>query len=238
MATDSEAVPTGAGGALGLTGGRNVGRNERVASVAGGAILAAYGLKRGGLGGLVLAVGGAAMLQRGITGHCSVYQALGVDTAEGEEAGGGPVHVSSTVTIDRPAEELYRFWRDPANVPQFSRWIHSVRVDSPTRAHWTYRGPVGRTWEWDTEVTQESEGESFSWQSLVGSDVQTSGSVTFRDVGAGRTEVTYHVDFSPPLGAVGAAIANLFHAFPEEQAHRDLEAFRQLMETGALTPGE
>lgn len=249
MATTLEAIPARTTGrSVEWTGeesgdGRNVGRTERLASVAGGGLLAAYGLKRGGLGGLLLVAGAAALVQRGITGHCSVYQALGVNTADDEHSGaresegvqGGPVHLSVVTTVNRPADELYRFWRDPNNVPRFSKWIDSVRVDSPTRAHWTYHGPMGRSWEWDTEVTQETEGESFSWQSLAGSDVQTSGSVRFRPLGAdGGTEVTYTVDFSPPLGVVGAAVANLFHAFPEEQARGDLQTFKQLMETGEI----
>ena len=235
---------------LGGGGGTNVGRTERIASMAGGGLLAAYGLKRGGLGGILLAAGAVALVQRGVTGHCSVYQSLGVNTAGDEEEGGtkelegaqdGPVHVSSVMSVDKPADELYRFWRDSANVPRFSKWVDSVRVDSPTRAHWSYSGPMGRAWEWDTEITEERDGEFFAWQSLTGSDVHTSGSVRFREMGHDLgTEVTYTVDFAPPLGAVGAAVAKLFHGASEDQLRADLRNFKRLMETGeiATTDGQ
>ena len=61
----------------------NVGRMERWASVLGGAALAAYALKRRGRGGLGLALAGAPLLWRGATGHCSVYEKMGIDRVHG-----------------------------------------------------------------------------------------------------------------------------------------------------------
>lgn len=61
----------------------NVGKLERWASVLGGAALAAYALKRRGRGGLGLALAGAPLLWRGATGHCSVYEKMGIDRVHG-----------------------------------------------------------------------------------------------------------------------------------------------------------
>ena len=58
----------------------NVGPNERAASTFGGAVLAGLGLGRGGLSGLALAALGAALAYRGTSGHCSVYEAAGINT--------------------------------------------------------------------------------------------------------------------------------------------------------------
>ncbi len=60
----------------------NVGNTERALSSAGGALLAGWGLARGGLGGLALAALGGSLIFRGATGHCSCYAALGVNTAK------------------------------------------------------------------------------------------------------------------------------------------------------------
>ena len=65
------------------TGPINVNSPERVASALGGGALIGYGLKRGSLGGTLLALGGGALLHRGLTGHCAIYDALGVSTADG-----------------------------------------------------------------------------------------------------------------------------------------------------------
>jgi uncharacterized membrane protein len=59
----------------------NVGDTERLASLAGGGALVAYGLFRGGLSGVGLALLGGAILSRGVTGHCSLYKAVGTNTA-------------------------------------------------------------------------------------------------------------------------------------------------------------
>jgi uncharacterized membrane protein len=60
----------------------NVGPIERAASSVGGAVLAGLGLGKGGVAGLLLAAAGAALVYRGQTGHCSLYQAAGVNTAK------------------------------------------------------------------------------------------------------------------------------------------------------------
>ena len=59
---------------------RNLGGNERIASGLGGALLLSYGLARPSLLGTLSAVGGALLLERGITGVCALYRALGVNT--------------------------------------------------------------------------------------------------------------------------------------------------------------
>ena len=60
----------------------NVGKAERVGSTIGGAALVLRALARPTLGRIALALGGAALLQRGLTGHCALYQRLGLDTAD------------------------------------------------------------------------------------------------------------------------------------------------------------
>lgn len=59
----------------------NVGESERLVSLAAGSGLALYGLTRGTLGGLGLALIGGGLLYRGTTGHCACYELLGVDTS-------------------------------------------------------------------------------------------------------------------------------------------------------------
>src|SRR5262249_31856103 len=91
----------------------NVGDAERLLSVLGGGALAVLGLPRGPLPGLGLAALGGGLLYRGLSGHCSTYQALGVNTAEPRgpatsiPAGRG-VKVDLAMTINRPAADLFR----------------------------------------------------------------------------------------------------------------------------------
>src|SRR5947209_13492333 len=64
---------------------QNVGQAERVTSIAAGSILTILGLSRGSLPGLLIAGVGGAMAYRGITGHCPMYESMGVNTAESDE---------------------------------------------------------------------------------------------------------------------------------------------------------
>jgi uncharacterized membrane protein len=58
----------------------NVGEAERFASVLGGVAFASYGLRKASLGGELLALLGAMLVHRGLTGHCPLLQAFGIRT--------------------------------------------------------------------------------------------------------------------------------------------------------------
>ena len=146
---------------------RNVGHAERLASEIGGGLLVGLGLLKGGVGGLTLAGLGGAFLYRGTTGHCHLYQAIGANTADerGEAdsvpAGAG-VRVDESITIGRSPDDLYRFWRDYANLPRFMTDIRSVTATSPdgTKSHWVAQGPGGAVLEWDSELVTDTPARS------------------------------------------------------------------------------
>src|SRR5581483_4538351 len=69
----------------------NVGTFERWLSMVAGGALAVYGLKRRDVPGGTAAVAGAALLYRGATGHCDVYQALGINRASRDGGAGGGI---------------------------------------------------------------------------------------------------------------------------------------------------
>lgn len=66
--------------------GVNVGTAERVGSTAIGALLVGRALIRPSFGRLLLGLGGAALIRRGLSGYCGLYQTLGMNTADSETA--------------------------------------------------------------------------------------------------------------------------------------------------------
>jgi uncharacterized membrane protein len=156
---------------------------------------------------------------------------------------GGPreraVHVRKAITIGRPAEELYRFWRDFSNLPRFMRHLEDVQVIDERRSHWKAEAPLGRTVEWDAEVTEDRPNQRLAWRSLEGADVPNYGSVSFEPAPGGRgTVVKVDLHYEPPGGLIGATIAWLFGEEPGQQVQEDLRAFKQLMETGEVVQSE
>lgn len=248
----SAVVESGRGGLGEITGGSsgtvNVGHTERWVSAIGGGALALYGVTRGSLGGIALALLGAALVQRGMSGHCNVYEAIGHDTSEAARrsqndnvsvrAGRG-FKIERSVTINRPADELYSFWRSFENLPRFMNHLESVRVTSEKNSHWVAKAPAGTSVEWDAEVYNEKENELIAWRTLEGADVPSAGSVHFEPAAGGRgTIVRVILKYDPPGGAIGAAIARLFGENPEQQISEDLRRFKQLMETGEVATVE
>jgi uncharacterized membrane protein len=224
-----------------MTSELNVAQVERWASALGGAALTVYGIRQRSIAGAMIAASGGALIARGATGHCPVYAVSGVNTADGESdtrvalAGRRGVHVEVAATIDRPPEELYAFWRNFENLPRFMPHLVSVRTLDDCRSHWVARAPGGRTVEWDAEVINEIANQLIAWRTLSGADVASAGSVHFKSAGPDRgTHVYVHMQYSPPAGRVGAAIAWMLGHEPNQVIQEDIRRFKQLLETGEV----
>jgi uncharacterized membrane protein len=208
----------------------NVGDLERGLSLIAGGALALYGLRRS-LGNLVLMLGGGALIYRGLTGYCAAYQALGIDTAHRDPSFG--VALRGTITVNKPTAEVYRFWRHLENHPQFMRHLESVVSTNGKRSHWVAKAPLHVPIEWDADIVVERENTMLSWRSLPGADVDHAGTVRFRELPNGRgTEVRVRLEYAPPGGIVGVAVAKLFKTLSERQLREDLRRFKQIIETG------
>jgi uncharacterized membrane protein len=140
-----------------------------------------------------------------------------------------------TVTVNRPPDELYRFWRDFENLPRFMSHLESVRITGERRSHWVAKAPAGTTVEWDAEITKDVPDQLIAWRSVEGSDVENSGVVRFDRAPGGRgTEVRVELFYDPPAGLIGAGVAKLFGEEPGQQIKGDLRRFKQVMETGEV----
>lgn len=57
------------------------------------------------------------------------------------------IKVEKTVTINKPAEELYRFWHNFENLPSFTKHIKDVKVYNDKQLHWITSAPLGKSVE-------------------------------------------------------------------------------------------
>lgn len=222
----------------------NVGTPERVLSSIGGGALLAYGIKRGDTLGILLSVVGGGLALRGVTGHCHLYDSLSIDTSEAEKGDNASpfhkgflaskIHVRHSVTINKSPAELYQFWHNFENLPQFMTHLESVTVTDEKRSHWKAKAPLGTTVEWDAEVTSDIENERIGWVSVEGSQIPNSGVVEFRPTSNRGTELRVVLTYEPPAGEIGALFAKLFGEEPQQQVREDLRRFKQLMESGTI----
>jgi uncharacterized membrane protein len=249
---DDSAAPGGIRGAresLGrlagtLTSGRqNVHQIERILSALGGVALLGLALRKRNASGLVAGAIGAALVHRGATGHCPVYGALGVGTADDnlvQQHGAAAVldaqkavKVVHSVTIARSRAALFQFWRNFENLPRIMSHLEAVQVIDSRRSRWRAKAPGGNAVEWEAEIINEVPDGLIAWKSVNNATVPNAGSVHFTDVEAGRsTEVRVVLEYQPPAGLVGVAVAKLFGEEPDAQVREDLQRFKAVMEGG------
>jgi uncharacterized membrane protein len=155
----------------------------------------------------------------------------------GEGTAGKPragVQVTRAITINRPRDEVYGFWRGLENLPRFMEHLESVRVLGPARSHWTARAPAGTTVEWDADIVEDRPNELIAWRSLPDADVMNAGSVRFLDAPGGGTEVRVELRYEPPGGKLAATMAKLFGEEPSLQLAGDLRRLKQVLEVGEV----
>jgi uncharacterized membrane protein len=212
---------------------------ERWLSLVCGGAAVLCGARRRSLFGSALALAGATYVLRGIAGNRNVLEFLGVNLLmRGALPYGRGIKMRRSVTIDRPREELYRYWHNFENLPRFMKHVKSVRVLDAYRSHWVVTAPAGRTVDWDAEIIADRVPELIGWRAS-GGGIDHAGSVRFERAPNGRgTVVRVQLQYNPAGGRITASVARLFGEEPDQQIHDDLLRFKQLMEVGEIVTTE
>lgn len=177
----------------------------------------------------------SAVVLTGIAG-LDLYAALRTGNGAGRHANGARHRtLRAAVTVRRPPEEVYRFWRNLENLPSFMHHLESVTPGTDGQSHWVANAPAGRSVQWDAQITEEDPNRRIAWQSLPGSAIENGGSVEFTPTATGDgTEVRVRIGYHIPGGLFGKAAASLFGESPEQQVNDDLRRFKQIVETGQV----
>ncbi len=143
--------------------------------------------------------------------------------------------VAHYLEVNVPAAQAYSWWRGLTNLPQILPDVESVEPTAGTTqiTHWKVSGPLGKTVEWDAKILEDVPNSKIAWTSVdTGpTQVKNSGAVRFDDHGT-TTGVEVSLQYDPPAGVVGDAVAKLF-ADPQDDVEKALQAFKQTIEAGA-----
>jgi len=210
----------------------NVGASERLASLAGGALLALAGMKlrcrmRTRLG---LLAGSGLLMQRGLTGHSYVNDVLDRDTSDHIPE---PLQMKMAFTIARPRYEVYAAWRKFEDFPSVMEHLTQVTVDG-ARSHWVAPLPgIGGSIEWDAELVTDEPGECIAWRSLPGAVVDNAGEVRFTDAPRQRgTAVHVQIAYRAPAGDAGRLTAMLLRPTFAQMVEEDVRRLKSVIESG------
>lgn len=139
--------------------------------------------------------------------------------------------VEESVIIQRPPQQIYDFWRDFTNLPQFMDNIEAVTKINELRSHWVIKAPAGTKVEFNSLVTEDIPGRLIAWKSEEGASVPNRGRVEFIETSSGGgTNVRTTISYDPPAGAFGRIVAKLFQREPGVQARQDLDRLKALLE--------
>lgn len=204
-------------------------QTRMISGAAGGALLL-MGLRKRGVLGLGMAAVGGYLAYRAATGNDPVMAAAGLS---GNSAAAKPIFVEHSVVIDRPAQDVYDFWRKLDNLPQIMSHLESVTALDEKRSRWVAKAPLGTHVEWEAEIVNDKPGQRIGWHSLPGATVDNAGSVQFESLPNGGTRVHVALSYRPPAGPLGAAVAKLFGEEPSQQIAEDLQKFKAAFEGNA-----
>ena len=220
----------------------NWGTTERLGAMVLGSALMLYGAKRRGIIPTLL---GGVFLYRGAAGPGALVGWPGLDnrakrphpqTSVPHREG---IKIASAITVDRPASELYNYWRDLTHLPVFMKQLESVQSTGAGRSHWILNSAAGMKLSWDAEMINDVPNELLAWRSLPGGDLDHAGSVRFEPAPGGRgTTVKVTIEYRPPVGKLGVVAANLLGVAPDRLIKTDLSRLKQLLETGEISSVE
>lgn len=144
-------------------------------------------------------------------------------------------YVTSSVIVNRSAQECYEFWRNPANLTQISTMLESVTAVDERTSRWVARGVAGQKIEWQSRITADAPGDRIAWRATEGGSLYHAGIVSFQKATGGRgTLVNATMHFKVPGGRAALSLARVLGVDPRREVREDLRRFKQLLEAGEI----
>lgn len=212
----------------------NVDYTERMVSLTAGGLIFYSGISNlfsSPLSSLAKLAAGSFLLYRGATGYCAMYHLI---DSERQIETTSSIHITTSLTVNRPRNEVFRFWRQFENLPKFMGHLKEVISIDNRRSHWeaTLPGHIGKV-QWNAEIVDERQDEMIAWCSIPGSMIDTAGKVEFRDNGSGGTELHVVITYRPPAGKLGETVAKWVNPAVETMLRKDIMNFKEYMETSS-----
>ena len=204
----------------------NISTVERIIMITSGAYLLYNGTSKDKKSVGLLSAGGALLL-RGITGYCPMYDA--VDHLKNDIASNVNIQISSV--INKPVGEVYAFWRDLQNLPKFMTHLESVKPINSKTSKWTAKGPAGiGKLTWKAEIVKEEYERFIGWNSLPDSNIKNAGKVVFTPIDE-ATQIDVTLSYHAPLGLAGESAARLLNPYFKKLVETDILNFKSYIES-------
>jgi uncharacterized membrane protein len=142
--------------------------------------------------------------------------------------------IEASVTINRPVEQVFSFYRDFKNLPSFLGDVMAIEQIGPATSRWTIQGPLGIQVNWTIKVTEERTNELIRYETVTLPGLRTHWEILFAPGSkAGETEIREVM--KAPLGRLGRAALALIGKVPAKEVSSNLHRLKEVMETGRVT---
>ena len=141
--------------------------------------------------------------------------------------------VNESIEVNASKDQVFRYWSDFTNFPEFMDNVEEVRMTGEDTSHWKIKGPLGKSVEFDARTTEMDPDRGIGWNTVDG-EVMTSGEVRLEELGPDRTRIEVTMNYAdPPGGKVGEKVASIL-SDPSKSTRQDLENFEMVVERGGL----
>ena len=87
--------------------------------------------------------------------------------------------IEARVTIQRPVQKVFGFYRDFKNLPRFLGDVMAIEQSGPATSRWTIQGPLGIRIKWTIRVTEERTNELIRYETVTSPGLRTYWEVHF-----------------------------------------------------------
>ena len=209
----------------------NVSNAERWVSIAGGVLLTYAGVKDKDPKFFSLLGPATYLFFRGVTGFCPLKNLLKKNSVNQDKD--ISVSIFQKVTINKPVEEVYEFWKNFENLPTVMEHVFEIKQVEGRTSRWKVKIPMmNMEFSWDAVMVEDIKKEKITWRSLEGSEIMNAGEVRFRMVNSTRTEVQVSFNYAPPMGYTGKVLAGLVSPWFSKMIRADIKRVKSYLETG------
>lgn len=170
---------------------------------------------------------GTYMAYRAATGRCLLYEQLGIDGKRPRA-----VNIRGEFVIDKPASEVYSYWRNLNNLPGSIKHLLDVKMVDEQLSHWK-SNVMGNLFSinWDAEIVKDEPGHLIGWQSAAGALIHHVGKVEFAETPDKQgTVLKVVLSYRPPAGGVGVGLAKLMNPYLEGLLKKEIKSFKHTIE--------
>lgn len=137
----------------------------------------------------------------------------------------------ASVNVNAAPQAAWEYVSNYQNFDQFMPNIKSIQLLSGDTSEWHLSGPLGIPVSWQAVTSIKEAPKHLAWHSVKGT-IDTKGFIKIEPIGSG-SKITVHMEYQPPLGAIGEAFATLFKD-PQIMLEQGVEKLGELLQGGTV----